>query len=49
MRIGINLAKKAIFVSTGAEAVENCVKIARAHTGRRRVIAFNGGFTGEPI
>ena len=40
-------AKKAIFVSTGAEAVENCVKIARAHTWRRGVIAFNGGFHGR--
>lgn len=39
--------KKAIFVSTGAEAVENCVKIARAHTGRRGIIAFNGGFHGR--
>ncbi|MEW6993952.1 4-aminobutyrate--2-oxoglutarate transaminase [Colwelliaceae bacterium MEBiC 14330] len=42
-----NSTKKAIFVSTGAEAVENCVKIARAHTGRRGVIAFNGGFHGR--
>jgi len=39
--------KKAIFVSTGAEAVENCVKIARAYTGRRGVIAFNGAFHGR--
>ncbi|OOV86754.1 4-aminobutyrate--2-oxoglutarate transaminase [Oceanospirillum linum] len=39
--------KKAIFVTTGAEAVENCVKIARAHTGRPGVIAFNGGFHGR--
>lgn len=39
--------KKAIFVTTGAEAVENCVKIARAKTGRRGVIAFNGGFHGR--
>lgn len=39
--------KKAIFVTTGAEAVENCVKIARAHTGRSGVIAFNGGFHGR--
>ena len=58
-RVGVELAekltqiapgdteKKAIFVSTGAEAVENCVKIARAHTGRRGVIAFNGGFHGR--
>ena len=39
--------KKAIFVTTGAEAVENCVKIAKAHTGRRGVIAFNGSFHGR--
>ena len=42
-------AKKTIFVTTGAEAVENCVKIARAHTGRRGVIAFNGGFHGRTM
>ncbi len=42
-------AKKSIFVTTGAEAVENCVKIARAHTGRRGVIAFNGGFHGRTL
>ncbi|KFZ31372.1 4-aminobutyrate aminotransferase [Pseudidiomarina salinarum] len=40
-------AKKALFVTTGAEAVENCIKIARAHTGRRGVIAFSGGFHGR--
>ncbi len=40
-------AKKAIFVSTGAEAVENCIKIARAYTRRRGVIAFSGGFHGR--
>ncbi len=39
--------KKAMFVTTGAEAVENCVKIARAHTGRRGIIAFNGAFHGR--
>ncbi|MGB0866717.1 MAG: aspartate aminotransferase family protein, partial [Granulosicoccaceae bacterium] len=39
--------KKAILVSTGAEAVENCIKIARAHTGRPGVIAFSGGFHGR--
>ncbi|HIF92927.1 MAG: 4-aminobutyrate--2-oxoglutarate transaminase [Myxococcales bacterium] len=39
--------KKTIFLTTGAEAIENCVKIARAHTGRRGVIAFNGGFHGR--
>jgi len=39
--------KKAIFVTTGAEAVENCVKIARAYTKRRAIIAFNGSFHGR--
>lgn len=42
-----NSPKKAIFVTTGAEAVENAVKIARAHTKRSGVIAFNGGFHGR--
>ncbi len=41
--------KKSIFVTTGAEAVENCIKIARAHTGRRGVIAFHGGFHGRTL
>jgi 4-aminobutyrate aminotransferase/(S)-3-amino-2-methylpropionate transaminase len=41
--------KKTIFVTTGAEAVENAVKIARAHTGRRGVIAFDGGFHGRTL
>jgi 4-aminobutyrate aminotransferase/(S)-3-amino-2-methylpropionate transaminase len=41
--------KKTIFVTTGAEAVENTIKIARAHTGRRGVIAFNGGFHGRTL
>ncbi len=39
--------KKSIFVTTGAEAVENTIKIARAHTGRAGVIAFGGGFHGR--
>ena len=39
--------KKSIFVTTGAEAVENAIKIARAHTGRPAVIAFGGGFHGR--
>jgi 4-aminobutyrate aminotransferase/(S)-3-amino-2-methylpropionate transaminase len=38
---------RAIFVSTGAEAVENAIKIARAATGRPGVIAFTGGFHGR--
>ena len=38
---------KTAFFSTGAEAVENAGKIARAHTGRPGVIAFGGGFHGR--
>ena len=38
---------KSILFSTGAEAVENAVKIARAATGRTGVIAFAGGFHGR--
>src|SRR5258708_15141989 len=40
-------AKKAIFFSTGAEAIENAVKIARAATGRPAVVSFPGGFHGR--
>jgi len=39
--------KKTIFVTTGAEAVENAVKIARIATGRSAVIAFGGAFHGR--
>jgi 4-aminobutyrate aminotransferase/(S)-3-amino-2-methylpropionate transaminase len=42
-------AKKSIFLSTGAEAVENAVKIARAYTRRPGVIAFNGGYHGRTM
>jgi len=41
--------KKTIFLSTGAEAVENAVKIARTHTGRPGVITFTGGFHGRTL
>ncbi|MEE9433286.1 MAG: 4-aminobutyrate--2-oxoglutarate transaminase [Sphingorhabdus sp.] len=41
--------KKTIFLSTGAEAVENAVKIARAATGRPGVIAFSGAFHGRTM
>ncbi len=39
--------KKTIFVTTGAEAVENAIKIARAATGRQAVVAFTGAFHGR--
>ncbi|WP_061145284.1 4-aminobutyrate--2-oxoglutarate transaminase [Caballeronia arvi] len=40
---------KTAFFTTGAEAVENAVKIARAATGRPGVIAFTGGFHGRTL
>lgn len=40
---------RSIFFTTGAEAVENSIKIARAATGRSGVIAFAGGFHGRTI
>ncbi|WP_295751332.1 4-aminobutyrate--2-oxoglutarate transaminase [Undibacterium sp.] len=42
-------AKKTSFFTTGAEAVENAIKIARAATGRPGVIAFSGGFHGRTM
>lgn len=42
-----DFAKKTIFVTTGAEACENAVKIARAATKRDAVIAFTGAFHGR--
>lgn len=44
-----NHAKKTAFYTTGAEAVENAVKIARAATGRPGIIAFGGGFHGRTL
>ena len=42
-------AKKTFFVNSGAEAVENAVKIARAATGRQAVLAFEDGFHGRTL
>lgn len=44
-----DFAKKSVFLTTGAEAVENAIKIARAHTGRSGVIAFQGGYHGRTM
>jgi 4-aminobutyrate aminotransferase / (S)-3-amino-2-methylpropionate transaminase / 5-aminovalerate transaminase len=41
--------KKTILLSTGAEAVENALKIARYHTRRSAVIAFGGAFHGRTL
>ena len=40
---------KSIFFTTGAEAVENAIKIARAATGRSSIIAFSGAFHGRTM
>jgi 4-aminobutyrate aminotransferase len=44
-----NTPKKAIFLTTGAEAVENTIKIARHYTGRTAVISFAGAFHGRTM
>jgi 4-aminobutyrate aminotransferase len=36
-----------MLISTGAEAVENAVKVARAYTGRPGIVSFSGGFHGR--
>jgi 4-aminobutyrate aminotransferase len=40
---------KTMLVSTGAEAVENAVKVARAFTGRPGIVSFSGGFHGRTL
>ncbi|CEJ85971.1 4-aminobutyrate aminotransferase ((S)-3-amino-2-methylpropionate transaminase) [Hyphomicrobium sp. GJ21] len=40
---------KTMLASTGAEAVENAVKVARAFTGRTGIISFAGGFHGRTL
>jgi 4-aminobutyrate aminotransferase/(S)-3-amino-2-methylpropionate transaminase len=40
---------RAGFFNSGAEAVENAVKFARAYTGRPAVLAFDGGFHGRTL
>ena len=42
-------AKKTAFFNTGAEAVENAIKIARLHTGRSGVICFQDAFHGRTL
>ncbi len=44
-----DFAKKTLFLNSGAEAVENAIKIARIHTRRSAVIAFSGGFHGRTL
>ena len=44
-----DFAKKTVFLTSGSEAVENAVKIARAHTGRSGVISFTSGYHGRTL
>jgi 4-aminobutyrate aminotransferase/(S)-3-amino-2-methylpropionate transaminase len=44
-----NFAKKTLFLSTGSEAVENAIKIARAYTKRSAIIAFTSGYHGRTL
>src|ERR1700686_1051892 len=44
-----NFAKKALFFNSGAEAVENAVKIARYATGRPAIITFDNAFHGRTL
>ncbi|HUR85331.1 MAG TPA: aspartate aminotransferase family protein [Solirubrobacteraceae bacterium] len=41
--------QKSMLVSSGAEAIENAVKIARSATGRASVVAFENGFHGRTL
>lgn len=44
-----DFSKKTMLVTTGAEAVENAVKMARAFTGRSGIISFSGAFHGRTL
>ena len=44
-----DFAKKALFLNSGAEAVENAVKIARYATGRPAIITFDNGYHGRTL
>ena len=44
-----DFAKKTLLLSSGAEALENAVKIARAYTRRPGIVAFSGGYHGRTL
>ena len=48
-RVPGDFAKKTLLVTSGSEAVENAVKIARAATGRAGVIVFTGAYHGRTL
>lgn len=41
--------KKVMFLNSGAEAVENAIKVARKYTNRKAVVSFSGGFHGRTL
>jgi 4-aminobutyrate aminotransferase/(S)-3-amino-2-methylpropionate transaminase len=47
--VPIQAPTQTLLMSTGAEAVENAIKIARIATGRSAIIAFRGGFHGRTL
>ncbi|PUA17701.1 4-aminobutyrate--2-oxoglutarate transaminase [Glaciimonas sp. PCH181] len=47
--VGGSVPHKTVFLTTGAEATENAIKIARGYTNRPGVIAFRGGFHGRTL
>ena len=47
--IGRERRTKSVLLTTGVEAIENAVKIARAFTGRSAVVAFDGAFHGRTL
>src|SRR4051812_23845608 len=47
--VGNAATHKGVLFTTGAEAIENAVKIARAYTKRSAVVAFSGGFHGRTL
>ncbi|MGR9148125.1 4-aminobutyrate--2-oxoglutarate transaminase [Rhizobium leguminosarum] len=47
--VGKGAPYKSVFLTTGAEAVENAIKIARGYTNRPGVISFRGGFHGRTL
>jgi 4-aminobutyrate aminotransferase / (S)-3-amino-2-methylpropionate transaminase / 5-aminovalerate transaminase len=44
-----DFAKKTLFLTSGAEAVENAIKIARSYTQRSAIIAFTSGYHGRTL
>ena len=44
-----SFAKKSLLANSGAEAVENAIKIARSHTKRAGVLCFEGGYHGRTL